>query len=125
MRHKTQAERNKKLSKLLYEGKEYLDWSCITAFYSALHFVSCGILPKVYNGKRCDTVEDAMNSLNARNKHEATSYMVRIVYPNIAKDYDFLKDLSYTTRYDNGDVDINISKLCQKKLNKIQKEVFP
>ena len=125
MRHKIQAERNKNLSEFLHAGGQYLDWACITAFYSALHFVSCKIFPKKYNGVQCNTMEDAMKHLNAKNKHQATSYMVRIVYPNIAKDYDFLKDLSYTTRYNNGDVDINISKLCQKKLNKIQKEVFP
>jgi hypothetical protein len=125
MRHRIQAERNKNLSEFLHADEQYLDWACITAFYSALHFVSCGILPQKYNGVQCNTMEDAMRHLNAKNKHEATSYMVRIVYPNIARDYDYLKNLSYTTRYNNGDVDINISKLCQKKLKKIQKEVFP
>lgn len=122
-KHKKQAERNGNLSHKLYEEGEYLDWSCITAFYSALHWVYCKILPKEYNGKLCYNMEEAMTMLRANNKHDATSIMVRLSLPNISKDYDFLKNLSFTARYISGEIDQPTAKICQKKLKKIKEEI--
>lgn len=122
-KHRKQAERNANLSHKLYEEEEYLEWSCITAFYSALHLVYCKILPKEYNGKFCQNVEEAMYQLKANNKHDATSIMVRTTLPNISKDYDFLKNLSFTARYITSDIDKPTAKICQKKLKHIKNEI--
>lgn len=122
---KNHGEHNEKLSLQLYEGGIFLDWSCTTAFYAALHFVSCRILPNNYNGKNCKTVDEAMKQLNAINKHEATAQMVFINLPAISADYNFLMDISFTARYYNYQVDKHHAKLCKKKLRRIKEVCFP
>lgn len=123
-RHKDKANRNLELSERLYQEKDFLDWSCITAFYSALHWVYCKILPQEYNGKMCNNIEEAMIALKAKNKHKATSYMVRVKYPKVSVDYDYLKTLSYTARYLTEEVDIHTAKFCQKCLKNIKEEIL-
>ena len=123
-RHRSHAERNKGLSESLFQEGKYLDWSCITAFYSALHFVYCKVLPMEYNGIVCNTIDEAKIQLRAKNKHEATSDMVRVILPNISTEYNYLMNLSFTARYYNNDVDVHTAKLCQKFLSKIEKEII-
>lgn len=124
-RHKEHAEHNESLSTSLYDGNTYLDWANTTAFYSALHFVSCKILPGEYNGKICKTISDAMFALNCNSKHEATSEMVGIKFPSIHNQYKFLMDASFTARYHDYIVHAEHAKICQRMLRKIKAQCFP
>lgn len=116
------AEHNEKLSLQLHEQGVFLDWACTTSFYTALHYVHEKILPKTYNGKNCKNLDDAVLALSCKNKHEATSHMVRITLPNIAHAYDFLMNASMTARYHNYEVDIHFAKMCKKKMHEIKAE---
>lgn len=122
---KEHAEHNESLSTILYDGKDFLDWANTTAFYSALHFVSCRILPADYNGKHCTTISDAMFALNCKNKHDATCEMVGIKFPVIHNHYKFLMDASFTARYTDYQVHPGHAKICQKKLREIKSHCFP
>lgn len=124
-RHKEHAEHNENLSIQLFEQKDFLDWANTTAFYSALHFVACKILPSEYNGKQCETISDAMAALRCNNKHEATTDMVGIKFPALHNDYKFLMDCSFTARYHDYLVSPEHAKICQKKLKKIKSVCFP
>lgn len=119
-RNLAHAQHNEKLSIQLYEEKLFLDWANTAAFYSAMKYVSCKVLPGTYNGVHCDTVDEAMTALNCKNKHEATGAMVIATLPTISKDYRFLLDSSFTARYNNYQVHPEQAKLCQKKLRKIK-----
>lgn len=120
MANNAHAEHNEKLSVQLFEGKAFLDWANTTAFYSSLHYVKGIILPARYNNIDCSTTMDAAKALNCTNKHEATMEMVKLKLPDIADDYKFLMDCSFTARYYDYQVDNNHAKICQKKLKKIR-----
>ena len=124
-RHKEHAEHNENLSIQLFEQKDFLDWANTTAFYSALHFVACKILPSEYVGQHCETISDAMAALRCKNKHDATCAMVKIKLPVIYTDYVFLMDCSFTARYHDYLVSPEDAKICQKKLKKIKTICFP
>ena len=51
--------------------------------------------------------------------------MVNIKLPAIANKYKFLMDSSFIARYNNYNVDILQSKLCQKFLKEIKEYCYP
>ncbi|HAY3553745.1 hypothetical protein [Elizabethkingia meningoseptica] len=118
--HKAHAEHNEKLSNTLYGDGNFLDWANTIAFYSALHFVSCKILPNTYNGITCTSIAEAASALKIKGKHEVTHAMVSIILPTISTEYKFLMDASFTARYYNYNVNPHHAKMCQKMLNKIK-----
>lgn len=114
------AIHNEKISKKLFEEREYLDWANTTAFYSALHYVQHKLLPSSYNGVHCECIDDVKKALNCKGKHEATNTMVQIGISSVSNEYSFLMNLSFTARYTYYNVDEEHSKLCQKFLKKIK-----
>lgn len=114
------AEHNKKLSEQLFNEGNFLDWANTTAFYSALHFVHSKLIPGTYNGVLCNNIEDVYKILKCKSKHEATSQLVKLGLPEVATNYSFLMNCSFTARYVNYEVHIEHSKLCQKYLHKIR-----
>lgn len=117
---KQHAEHNEKLSLQLFAEKSFLDWANTTAFYAALHFVKCKILPGEYNGIHCTTIVDAMSALKCNNKHEVTAKMVKVVLPAIDRDYRYLLEQSSSARYREYLVSKHNASLCQQKLAKIK-----
>lgn len=118
--HLKHAKRNHKLSDKLYQEEEFLDWANTTAFYAALHYVQSKLLPNVYNGKLCESIDDVYSALHTKGKHEATCELVKVGLPTIAEKYSYLMNCSFTARYKSYLVHKEQAKLCQKYLNIIK-----
>lgn len=121
-KHLIQAQRNKELSAQPYNEGKFLEWANTTAFYSALHYVSYKVFPKVYNGVMCGNINDICNVLRISNKHEAMVNVVNIQLPKLSMEYKFLLDSSMTARYYDYNTHKEQAKICQKFLQKIKAE---
>lgn len=115
------ANRNKELSEVLFKEGKFLDWANTTAFYSALHYVHVKLLPGKYNNVSCKNIDDVARTLRCKGKHEATCQLVRLGLPNVAEQYSYLMNCSFTARYVDYTVHPEQAKICQKFLAKIQK----
>lgn len=115
------AIRNAKLSDKLYQEGEFLDWANTTAFYAALHYVQYKLLPNIYNGLYCESIDQVYTALNTKGKHEATCELVKVGLPDITIEYSYLMNSSFTARYKSYIVHKEQAKLCQKFLQKIMK----
>ncbi|AJH16407.1 hypothetical protein [Myroides profundi] len=116
------AKRNHLLSEKLYQEGEFLDWANTTAFYAALHYVQSKLLPNVYNGVYCESIDNVYIALNTKGKHEATCELVKVGLPSIAEKYSYLMNCSFTARYKSYIVHKEQAKLCQKFLSCIKDE---
>ncbi|MBD3330273.1 hypothetical protein GF354_01950 [Candidatus Peregrinibacteria bacterium] len=121
------AEHNEKACKYLNRKPDFLDWVITTAFYSALHFINHKIFPyKVkVNGKMIIIKDFATYCNNYKKdttrKHHQLSALVEEKCPEIADDYNQLKDISWTARYSRYQYDRDISDLAVKRLGAVKK----
>lgn len=120
------AFHNEKVCKYLDKKPEFADWVITSAFYSALHFVRYKIFPiTIIKGSRSvnvpdfDTYHRTNNTLGV-SKHTLLSSLVEDHHPVIANDYNKLKDISWSARYNNYKYSREISNDSKKRLENIK-----
>ncbi len=100
MKKRVHGERNRELSKSLFEGKKYYDWVITTAFYSSIHFVEDKILPLKIGTIHCKNINDVKQAYKMSGRHQARE---RLVFDNLslkaAAKYKWLDDSSRNSRY--------------------------
>lgn len=125
------ARHNEKTCKYLDKKPDFADWVITTAFYSALHYVRYKIFPierQTSNAKRkFKDFEQYYQTNNPANlsKHALLSELVEEFNPNIAVDYNRLKDLSWTARYNNYKFGRDVSNDAKKRLENIKQNCDP
>lgn len=120
------ALHNEKACRYLDKKPEFADWVITTAFYSSLHYVRYKIFPiqlerngKWIQVKNFDHYYRINNPLQ-RSKHELLSDLVEERYPEIAVDYNKLRDISWTARYSNYRYPRKVSNEAKKRLERIR-----
>ncbi len=125
------AKHNEKACRYLDKKQEFTDWVITTAFYAALHFVRYKIFPitRTLGGKKVkfNDFENYYRSNNPLNvsKHLLLSDLVQELHPTIAVDYDKLKDISWTARYNNYKYSREVSNDAKSRLEKIRNYCNP
>lgn len=100
LKRKNHGERNKNLSKELFDKAQYLDWAITTAFYSAIHFVEDKILPCQVQGQHCTNIDDVKKAYSMRGRHAARERLVSDhLELKVAVRYKWLDDKSRYARY--------------------------
>jgi hypothetical protein len=121
------ALHNESVCKYLNKKPECADWVITTAFYSSLHFLRSKIFPLnlTENGKTI-TFTDFDNYCAAKQiakgKHRAFSDLVeqKVADPTLAAQFNWLKDLSWTARYNSYEFDRTYSNAALEKLKLIK-----
>ncbi len=120
------ALHNEKTCKYLDRKPDFADWVITTAFYSALHFVRFKIFPVTIqkNNKNIEIPDFESyyrinNPLNL-SKHALLSSLVEEFHAEIANDYNKLRDISWSARYNNYKYSRDISNVAKKRLDKIK-----
>ncbi len=133
------ATHNEKTCYYLNKKPDYTDWVITTAFYTAVHFVRHKIFPLeieikgekftidtfnkycfMQSVEKYDKKEFVVNIDIQLNKHKLLSKLVASKCNKIANDYDKLRDLSHTARYNNYDYSREISDDCVKRMKRIK-----
>jgi hypothetical protein len=121
---KAHGERNQKLSKTLYEGKEYYDWAITTAFYSAIHYIEDKIFPCVVGGVNCANINDVNRAYDMPGRHAARERLVWDKLFNVGVQYKWLDDQSRNARYITFKINDATSAKSQQYLNEIYKACY-
>jgi len=121
------ARHNEKVCKHLKDNGSFNDWVVTTAFYSSIHYIDCELFPKQYispaNGKHrtFNDFESYYHSTDkTRNKHKVRQDLVEEFIPELADDYQTLKDNCWTARYVDYKIDNEIAELCYTCLQNIK-----
>jgi len=121
------ALHNESVCKYLNKKPECADWVITTAFYSALHFLRSKIFPLdlIENGKKIKFTDfDSYCSTKqiAKGKHRTFSDLVEkeVPDPNLAVQFNWLKDMSWTARYNSYNFDRTYSNFALEKLKLIK-----
>jgi hypothetical protein len=123
---KIHAERNRKLSNDLYDGKVYFDWTVTTAFYSAIHFVESAFLPGDVKGQRCENINDVKKAYKCEGRHETRERLVceKMTLKSAAY-YAWLDNKSRYSRYTTYKVTNTEAEKALTYLNAISEECYP
>jgi hypothetical protein len=126
------AERNQKLSNVLFEdnilidGKKCFDWVVTVSFYSAIHFVESFILPKVIAGQQCKNINEVKKAYKMDGRHQARERLVwDYLSPKNAAYYNWLDDKSRYSRYTTYKVTITEAEKAQQYLKSLAAECTP
>ena len=120
------AEHNWKTCKYLDKKPDFADWVITTAFYSALHYVRYKIFPiSIEQADKTLNISDfefyfRVNNPMRLSKHSLLSNLVEEKFPEIATDYNKLRDISWSARYNNYKYSREISNEAKKRLQKIK-----
>lgn len=101
------AEHNKLVSFYLANKDDFADWTVITAFYSAMHYVDCKIFPineqtdgghkfKINNIDQYKNVKGI-----SKDKHSIRADLVRSKCNDIYSNFEWLRSACHTARYSN------------------------
>jgi hypothetical protein len=102
------AQHNEELCDHLNVDKKFRDWIVTSAFYSALHYVEYQLFPFTIGPTEYQTFDVYYGAFkkNNDNKHDARK---RLVYSNVHSKagaaYNRLKDLCWTARYYDYDIE--------------------
>ncbi len=120
------ALHNKKACKYLDKKPDFADWVITTAFYSALHFVRFKIFTITIqkNDKNIKVIEfenffRISNPLGL-SKNGLLSDLVEEFHPEIANDYNKLRYISWSARYNNYKYSGEVSNDAKKRPDKIK-----
>lgn len=111
------ARHNERVCNYLSKKPDFTDWVITTAFYSALHFAEHKIFP--FNTYTSFDNYYRANSANT-NKHKALVDLVEKKLPDIARYYNYLRDLSWTARYQNYKYERKECLIAQNHLKQIK-----
>jgi len=116
--------RNSELSKDLFDGKKYFDWSVTTAFYSIIHLVEDVLLPRDINGVECKSIAEVRKSYSCKGRHEAREKLVSDhCPPDVSSKYKWLDDKSRYARYTTYKVTIAEAEKANQYLAYITKNI--
>lgn len=121
---KQHGERNKELSKSLYDGKKYYDWAVTTAFYSVIHFIEDKVLPCRIGGIECKNINDVKRAYDMPGRHAARERLVWQELFEVGVQYKWLDDQSRYARYTTFRVNESTSAKSQQYLNEIYKACY-
>lgn len=125
------AIHNKAVCEYLSKELEHSDWVITTAFYSAIHFVEHKIFP--IRGLQSKGITYDFTSFNgyydfySSNKegkisqHKARADLVEAYLPEIAPQFNELKDLCHNARYVDYEFDDDVAQKAKESLEKIEK----
>ncbi|MEM6738338.1 MAG: hypothetical protein AAF620_19950 [Bacteroidota bacterium] len=100
LKKREHGKRNKKLSKQLFDGGIYLDWTITTAFYSAIHLIEAKVLPCTIRGQQCANINDVMDAYRMRGRHASRERLAQDFLPmEVYVRYKWLDDKSRYSRY--------------------------
>lgn len=119
------AVHNEKVCKYLNKKPIFLDWVITTAFYSSLHYLEHKIFPlKIKNGLTEIKIKNFEEYFTLYGKedgrHKAFSKLVERELPGISDDYNKLKDISWTARYNRYQYSRPISNHAREMLKNIK-----
>lgn len=100
------GEHNEQACNLLHTANSFPDWTITTAFYAALHFVTCKIFPFEYKVKdkaplRFTDISawQTFKNYTSNKRHELLNDLTAAHCPEIHDKYDWLLGTSYHARY--------------------------
>lgn len=120
------ATHNERVCRYLDKKSEFSDWVITTAFYSALHFVRYKIFPiTIQRNDKSVKISDfeqyyRINNPQNRSKHSLLSDLVDELHPDVANDYNKLRDISWSARYHNYKFPREVSNDAKKRLERIK-----
>jgi hypothetical protein len=119
------ALHNEQVCKFLDKKPEFTDWVITTAFYSARHFVEHKLFPFsiTRDGKKvlCASFKEYMVAIrDSTRPHNKISSLVEKYLPDIAPQFNQLKDLSFTARYHQYQYSRTISNAAKENLKEIK-----
>ena len=106
------AQHNERLCLIIHGQRDYNDWVCTTAFYSAMHFVYFKIFPLTLNRVVYHDFNQYYRENHPRrtpNKHEVTKDLVSSQLNPIHGKYRQLLDLSCNARYSQYNIADNVA----------------
>ncbi|MBA7547108.1 hypothetical protein ES705_39510 [subsurface metagenome] len=120
------AKHNYKVCHFLWDNSKYNDWIVTTAYYSAIYFVYHNLFPKSYE----DPISGNIRNFNSfqeyckrlpynDSKHRATEDLVSEHLPEIYAYFKTLKDICWTARYDDYQIEDVIVNECIDDLEEI------
>lgn len=114
------ALHNEKVCKHVDEGG-FNDWVVTTAFYSALHFVEHEIFPFQDEGNSIEyeSFDDYCTGKRG-GKHKLRSLLVHENLETVSAEYDWLKNTSWTARYNKYQVSEDVKDRAIYCLNRIK-----
>lgn len=121
------AKHNEKACKHLKDNGQFNDWVITMAFYSAIHFIEHELFPNQYEDPRNGEIRNFQNfeSYYSRtdktaNKHKIRQNLVEDYIPEIADDYQTLKENCWNARYVNYKFEEKVSNLCYACLQNVK-----
>ncbi|MDA3839429.1 MAG: hypothetical protein PF574_10670 [Candidatus Delongbacteria bacterium] len=120
------ANHNSEVCGHLYSNTIYHDWVITTAFYSSLHFILHKVFPLDIEVNKIDVTFESFETYFSffkkkyRNKHTAITSLVETHHLNIAVDYNQLKDLCWSARYNDYNYGKEFSKQATVLLSTIE-----
>ena len=124
------AFHNEAVCNYLDKRPEFADWVITTAFYSALHFTQYKLFPiklihetGKYTFVNLESYYQYNRSFKRQysfSKHKLLAELIKEHLPQIAPDYIYLKDISWTARYVNYKYSSDISNKAKECLKKIK-----
>lgn len=126
MSKKDHASRNQELSNTLLDGKKFYDWTIVTAFYSAIHYVEGSILPCEIATSTCSNINDVKKAYKMAGRHASRERLVfdKMSLVNAVK-YKWLDDRSRYSRYTTYKVTVTEATKAQEYLKAIAEECYP
>lgn len=126
------AKHNETACKYLKDNGSFNDWVITTAFYSAIHYVDCELFPKQYldprsgNPKNFSDFESYYNNTDKTiNKHKVRQNLVEEHIPELADDFQTLKENCWNARYSSYTFSVEVSDLCFKSMQNIKEICEP
>lgn len=96
------ARHNARTCKYLDKDGDFNDWVVTTAFYSALHYVEAAIFPLTVQGDTYQSFDEYCSEKpSSDGKHKRRSSLVYKHLITVHGDYDWLKNESWTARYNS------------------------
>lgn len=124
----THAKHNEQACDFIFNEDKFHDWTVVTAFYSALHYVHHKIFPVSWehNGRNhtARSLEEFITKTRIKDKKHRI--LGDLVYDYISLDagdeYADLLTMSYVARYNNMPHDKSLAEKARKCLESIKRE---
>lgn len=124
--HINQAKHNEKVCNHLSSKETYSDWVITTAFYSAIHYVRCLMIPCNIDGTEYNCFDSLFSKFkqSSEGRHGFQARYVLVNYPEIDSDYRILLDMSNNARYINYQYSREQAKVAKESLRTIKEYVL-
>lgn len=115
------ARHNARTCEYLDQGGDFNDWVVTTAFYAALHYVEAAIFPFAPGETTYQSFNEYCKENPSREgKHKRRSTLVYRHLITIHGEYDWLKNQSWTARYNDYHTSDRVKETALRHLRSIQ-----